>query len=137
MRGEGTQVLFNALLIANIGEHLIEHSNLAAPFRRNMQPRLRHKRQQSNCLQHNSFPTRVWAGDHERVEPIPKINICWHNALRRMWICFLAALPCLLAHIHLKQRMLRLNQSDEPMCIEQRLNSVIVYAKPRLCCQKV
>ena len=64
VRGESRKILLNRLVVANVGQHGIEHRKLRA-VRGNREPGLRHQRQQADALERDSLAASVWAGDDE------------------------------------------------------------------------
>ena len=74
MRREGGQTLFDALLIADVGQHFVKHRQAAAVRSRNHQAAHHHQSEQTHCLEQNCLTTGVGAGDHQGV----KINAQGH-----------------------------------------------------------
>ena len=80
VRRKSAQVIRDRLLIADIGQHVIEYRQ-SCFLGWNGNSRLRHQRKQARRLQYNRFPSRIWpaddqnaaTGDPYRVTPVSSI----------------------------------------------------------------
>ena len=68
VRGKGGERLLDGLLVADVGEHLVEHGQLAAVGGGDLQAGLRHQRKQPHGLQRHRLAAGVGAGDDQRGE---------------------------------------------------------------------
>ena len=64
MRGKGGEILFDGLIVADIGEYRVEDWHLGA-VSGNRNSGLRHHGQQSERFQGDGFAAGVGAGDHK------------------------------------------------------------------------
>ena len=64
VRGESGKILLDRLVVADIGQHGIEHRQLRAVGRHG-NAGLRHQRQQPSGFQADGFAAGVWAGDDQ------------------------------------------------------------------------
>ena len=65
--GEGGQTLFDALLVADICEHLPEEREFTPVSRRNMQSRHAHQLEQTHCLERDRLASGVGSGDDDHI----------------------------------------------------------------------
>ena len=65
MRGERTQRLLDALLVANVYEHLVENAHLCLWMHRHVKPGLMHQHEQADGFQRHGFTAGVWPGDDD------------------------------------------------------------------------
>ena len=110
MRGEGTQGLFNALLISDISINLAEKCKFGTIQRRDMETRLSHQGKKTYGFQRNGFTTGVWSGDNQEVKIIPETDVNRNGF-------FL-----------IDQWMTGLCEADDPaFCVENRFTGVHVH----------
>lgn len=74
VRREGGQTLFDALFIADVGQHFVKHRQAAAVRSRNHQAAHHHQSEQAHCLEQDCLTTGIGACDHQGV----KINAQGH-----------------------------------------------------------
>ena len=86
MRGEGTQALFDALLIANICEDLLKDSDLRMLVCGNVQTCLGHKCEQAHRFERNRFTTCVRARNHHHEEFVPQVEVDRHYFSGQQWM---------------------------------------------------
>ena len=65
MRGERTQRLLDALLVANVHEHLVENAHLGLWMHWYVKPSLMHQHEQADGFQRHRFTPGVWPGDDD------------------------------------------------------------------------
>ena len=75
MGREGGQALLDALLVADVRQHPVEHAHRAAVSRGDMQPALGHQRQQSQRLQAHRLAAGVGPGDDQGVKGLPQLDV--------------------------------------------------------------
>jgi hypothetical protein len=68
VRGEGGEALLDALLVADVGEDLLEHRHRRALRRRDVHPRLGHQLEEAHRLEGDRLASRVGAGDDQGDE---------------------------------------------------------------------
>ena len=90
MAGEGGKALFDALLIADVHEKLIEHADLAALVGRDQETTLCHRAQQTGRFQGDGLAAGVRAGDDERIIFFAQCNVHRHALL---WVDQWVACP--------------------------------------------
>ena len=90
MAGEGGKALFDALLIADVHEKLIEHADLAALVGRDQETTLCHRAQQTGRFQGDGLTAGVRAGDDERIIFFAQCNVHRHALL---WVDQWVACP--------------------------------------------
>ena len=71
VRGEGGQILLDALLIPDVGEDLPEHRDLAPVSRRDVQTCHPHELQQADRLERHRLAAGVRSGDDDHVRVLP------------------------------------------------------------------
>ncbi len=82
MRGEGRERLLEALLVADVGQHVVEDWQLRTLVRRDMQARLGHHRQQADRLQGHRLAARVGSGDDQKVRAKAEVDVDWDDGLQ-------------------------------------------------------
>ena len=68
VRAERAERLFQALLVADVGEDLVEDGHVAALAGGDVHAALGHQAEQSRCLEADGFAAGVRPGDDEQVE---------------------------------------------------------------------
>ena len=79
MAGEGRQTLFDALLITDVNEIFVKMADNAALMRRDQEPVLRHRVEQTGCFQRYGLAAGVGAGDNEGVIVAAQLNVHRHD----------------------------------------------------------
>ena len=74
MGGEGGQALFDALLVAYVCQHPVEHPDGAAAVGGDVQAALGHQAQQADGFQGHGLAAGVGAGDHQGVELLAQLH---------------------------------------------------------------
>ena len=82
VRREGRQALLDALLVADVGEHLLEDRHPRAGVGGDMQAALRHQRQQAHGLERHRLAAGVRAGDQQDAEAAAQLDGDRHDARR-------------------------------------------------------
>ena len=82
VRRKRGQRLLDRLLVADVGEHMVEHRQFALLARRNHQPARGHQRQQADGFQRDGFAAGVRAGNHQRVERCAQFQRDGHRRFR-------------------------------------------------------
>ena len=82
VRGERRKRLLDRLLVADIGENLIEYRKLRPQIGRHLQARHRHEREQADGFERNGFAARVRAGNDKRGKILPEPQIAGHHLFR-------------------------------------------------------
>ncbi len=82
MAGEGGQALLNGLFVPNVCKHLLEHRQLCAKVRRNLQPGLCHQGEQPYGFQGHGFAAGVGAGNHQGGEVPAHPQVGGHHLVR-------------------------------------------------------
>ena len=81
MGRESGQILFNALLVADIGQHGREYGDGALGRHGDVEAALGHQRQQAQGLQADGFAAGVGAGDDQCVKGLAQLQINGHCLL--------------------------------------------------------
>ena len=79
VRGERRERLLDALLVANVGEHVAEYRDLAAVRRGDHQAAHRHQRQEARCFERDRLAAGVRAGHDQRVKVAAEHEIGRHD----------------------------------------------------------
>ena len=79
---EGGKALLNALLVSDVGKHLLENRQFRAHVRRNLQARLGHQRKKPHRLQRHGLAARVRSGHDQRREFLSEPDGLRHNLFR-------------------------------------------------------
>jgi hypothetical protein len=76
MAGEGAQVFFNILFIANHSKNVLEDSDPASFRDRDGETRLNHQGEKSQCFQSHRLSPRIRSAHDENLDPIshPEVN---------------------------------------------------------------
>ena len=85
VRAKCAERLLQTLLIADIGEDLVEQRYGAALSCRDVHARLRHQTKQASRLQRNGFAARVRPGDDQQMKPIAEADIDRYNLAGRRY----------------------------------------------------
>ena len=70
MRRKGTQALLNTLLVPDVGEHIVEHRQLAAVQGGDMKPGLSHQGEKAHRLKGHRFSAGIGTGDDQKIEGV-------------------------------------------------------------------
>ena len=111
MGREGTQRLFNALLVSDIRIDFIKDGKRAAVQSRNVKAGLSHQREQTYGLQRNGFTAGVRSRDDQQVKILAQGNVDGNDLL------------------FVNQRMAGFSQMDFPFRIEDRLIGVLFHGE--------
>ena len=79
MRRESRKALLNALLVAHVRQHAVKHPQPAPVVGGDLQPALRHERQQADGFQGHGLAAGVGAGDDQSVILIPQLQRNGHR----------------------------------------------------------
>ena len=84
VRAERAERLFQALLVADVGEDVMENRHVAALAGRDVHARLGHQAEQARRFETDRFAAGVRAGDDEQVEAETQANIDGTTSLSRV-----------------------------------------------------
>ena len=79
MGREGGEALFNALLVADIGQDMPENRQIAAVRGGDMETALVHRGEQADGLQGDRLAAGIGAGDDQGVEVLPQLHVDRHG----------------------------------------------------------
>ena len=113
MGGEGTQRLFDALLVSDIRVDLFEHGQLRAVQRRDMKAGLAHQRQQPDRFQRDGFAAGVRSRDDQKIERVAETDINRNH------------------FVFVDQRMTRTSKDDPPLRVKNRRGRVHIHRELR------
>ena len=82
VRGEGREILLDGLLVTDVGEDLLEHTELRAFGRRDEETGLAHQLEETDGLQAHGLTTGVRSRDDEQIEFLAEIYRDRHDFLR-------------------------------------------------------
>ena len=82
VRREGRERLLQALLVADVGEDVVEDRQLRPLMRRDVQARLGHDRQQADRLQRDRLAAGVRPGDDQDLELEAEVDVDRHDRPR-------------------------------------------------------
>ena len=82
MTGEGRQALLNALLVSNVREYLLKHSQFRSRIRRYLQAGLRHQGKQTHRFQRYGLTAGIRAGNNQGGKLFPEPNGGRHHLFR-------------------------------------------------------
>ena len=100
MRRKSTQALLNALLVPDVGEHIVEHRQLAAVQGGDMKPGLSHQGEKAHRLKGHRLPAGIGTGDDQKIEGVSQRNGDGDYLLL------------------VQERMTALPDMDAPFCVE-------------------
>ncbi len=86
MRGKRAEALLDALLVADIGEHVRIDRQLRAIERGHVHTGLSHQAEQTDSLERDGLAAGVRTGDHHHVEIVAEAEVNRHDAACQQWM---------------------------------------------------
>ena len=82
VRGVGRQVVFQALLVADVQENILEHAGFGVVGAGNEQAHLQHELHQAHGFQAHGLAARVGAGNHQNALLVVQLQVERHHFAR-------------------------------------------------------
>ena len=79
MAGESGKRLLDGLLVADIGEDIVEHRQFRAALGRDVQPALGHHHQQADGFERDGLAAGVRAGDDNGARAGSQVDVDWRR----------------------------------------------------------